>query len=276
MEYIVKTPDKIDLFIRSFEAVNPKAVVLVVHGMGEHGDRYIDLSSKLGDVGFRVMTMDHRGHGRSSGKRGHTPSFDHLMNDIQLVVDKTDQLFSGLPIFIFSQSMGANLALNYMIRRQDSRIIGLISSSPYLRLAFDPPKWKVVLGRLASRIYPKLAQTTGLEVEAISRIPEVIEKYKKDPLVHDQITASFFVEVHQAGPYAIKHIDKIKIPVLVMHGDADRLTSAEASRELVERSGDNVKGIFFSEGYHELHNEPNREEVFHAMNEWMSEVLKGQ
>ena len=276
MEKNLKTTDDLDLMIYIDQITNAKAVVIIIHGMGEHAGRYEELIEKLNSSGYSVLAFDHRGHGRSTGKRGHAPSYEHLMGDIENIINESVQLFPSLPVFLFSQSMGANLTLNYTIRKQDSRVKGVIASSPYLRLAFDPPKWKVFLGKMASGIYPGLSQSTGLEVAAISRIPEVVEKYKKDPLVHDKITASFFVNVHEAGPYAIQNAHEIKIPVLVLHGEADRLTSAEASRELVERSGDHVEGIFFPEGYHELHNEPNSAEVFQAMNDWMKKVLKGQ
>lgn len=272
----LKTVDGIDLMMYIDHIVDATAVVIIIHGMGEHAGRYRGLTEKFNDSGYSVLALDHRGHGRSSGKRGHTPSYDHLMNDIEIVINECVKLFPGLPVFLFSQSMGANLTLNYTIRKQDSRITGVIASSPYLRLAFDPPKWKVSLGKMASGIYPGLSQSTGLEAAAISRIPEVVEKYKNDPLVHDKITASFFVNVHEAGPYAIQNAHEIKIPVLVLHGEADRLTSAQASRELVERSGDHVEGIFFPEGYHELHNEPNSDEVFQTINDWMKRVMKDQ
>lgn len=276
MEKNLKTEDELELMMYIDQIADAQAVVIIIHGMGEHAGRYAELTEKLNLAGYSVLAFDHRGHGRSSGKRGHAPSYDHLMKDLEIVINESVQLFTGLPVFLFSQSMGANLALNYTIRKQDSRVKGVIASSPYLRLAFDPPKWKVSLGKMASGIYPGLSQSTGLEVAAISRIPEVVEKYKKDPFVHDKITASFFVNVHEAGPYAIQNAHEIKIPVLVLHGDADRLTSSEASRELVERSGDHVEGIFFPEGYHELHNEPNSDEVFRTMNDWMKKVLNGQ
>ncbi len=273
MEKNLKTDDGLNLMVCIDQILDAKAVVIIIHGMGEHAGRYTGLRERLNSSGYSVMAFDHRGHGRSSGKRGHAPSYEHLMRDIEIMINESVQLFPGLPIFLFSQSMGANLSLNYTIRKKDSRVRGVIASSPYLRLAFNPPKWKITLGKMASRIYPGLSQSTGLEIKAISRIKEVVEKYKNDPLVHDKITASFFVNVNEAGEYAIQNAHEIKIPVLVLHGEADRLTSAEASRELVERSGDHVKGIFFRDGYHELHNDIDSDSAYVEMISWIKSTL---
>lgn len=273
MEKNLKTIDGLDLVMYIDQIADAQAIVIIIHGMGEHAGRYTGLRERLNGSGYSVMAFDHRGHGRSSGKRGHTPSFEHLMKDLEIVINESVQLFPGIPVFIFSQSMGANLALNYSIRKGDSRLRGVIASSPYLRLAFDPPKWKVNLAKMASGIYPALSQSTGLEIKAISRIKEVVEKYKNDPLVHDKITASFFVNVHEAGEYAIQNAHELKIPVLVLHGEADRLTSSEASRELVERSGDHVKGIFFRDGYHELHNDIDSDSAYVEMISWIKSTL---
>lgn len=273
MEKKLKTEDELELMMYIDQIADAQAIVIIIHGMGEHAGRYAELTEKLNGAGYSVLAFDHRGHGRSSGKRGHAPSYEHLMKDLEMVINESVQLFPGLPAILFSQSMGANLALNYTIRKQDSRVKGIIASSPYLRLAFDPPKWKVSLGRIASGIYPGFSQSTGLEVAAISRITQVVEKYKKDPLVHDKITASFFVNVHKAGAYAIQNAHEIKIPVLVMHGEADRLTSAEASRQLVEHSGDHVKGFFFPDGYHELHNDLDSDSAYVKMIGWIKSTL---
>jgi acylglycerol lipase len=272
MNQTIITSDGIELNTDYHRSDSSKGMIIIFHGMGEHSGRYVDLTKKLNEIGFSVVSFDHRGHGRSGGKRGHTPSYDLLMDDIKNVVDFAENLEQDKPIFVFSQSMGANLALNYMIRRKDKRIKGVVASSPYLKLAFNPPKWKVALGKMAAGIYPALTQRTGLEVEAISRDKSVIEKYQNDPLVHDKITASFFVQVHQAGPYAIDHINEIECPVLVLHGTADRLTSHIASEELAKNAKGNVQLKIYSDCYHELHHEEEKKEVFNEILDWIKNL----
>src|SRR5688572_10869840 len=201
-----------------------KGVVCLLHGMGEHFGRYQHVADFFSSIGYATIGMDHRGHGKSEGKKGHTPSYEHLMNDIDLLLKKTHELFADIPVILYGHSMGANLAANFALRKKPN-LKGLILTDPYFKLAFDPPAWKVMLGKISAGIVPTLSQPTGLEVAAISRDPKVVEAYKKDPLVHDKITSAFFVNVHGAATYPIEHASSLSCKTLVMHGTADRLTS---------------------------------------------------
>ncbi len=219
----LQTQDKLNLSGIMRAADNPVAVMLFVHGMGEHIQRYTHVMDFYNAHNITCIGIDLRGHGNSSGHRGHTPSYEHLMNDLQLFLDKGRKIAGNLPLFFYAHSMGGNLVLNFLIRRKPN-VNGAIVTGPYLRLAFNPPKWKIALGHLTSKILPCLTQPTGLDVNAISRDKTVVENYQKDPLVHDKITSAFFVNVHFAGPYAIEHAHEIQVPVLIMHGLADKLT----------------------------------------------------
>ena len=224
------------------------------------------------EAGFAVVAFDIRGHGSSEGKRGHTPSYDFLMDDIDRVYDQVNSDYPGVPIVLFGHSMGGNLILNFLLRKK-RKVAGAIVTGPYLKLGFEPPKWKIILAKLSSNILPKLSQPTELEKPALTRTPEVVREYEEDHLVHDRITSSFFINVHFAGQYAIDHAHEITTPLLVMHGSEDRLTSPEATIEFIKNATDHVSSKIWEGLYHELHNEPERNEVFLYELNWLQTLL---
>ena len=248
-----------------------KGVVALVHGMGEHFGRYKHVAEFFSTIGYATVGMDHRGHGKSEGKKGHTPSYDHLMNDIDLLIKKCIELFAGIPVVLYGHSMGGNLAANFAIRRKPN-IKGLILTDPYFKLAFDPPGWKMTLAKLVSGLIPGLTQATGLEQSAISTDQAVVDAYKNDPLVHDKITAAFYINVHPAGQYAIDHAKELQIKTLAMHGTADRLTSMVGTKEFADNNRQVVEVKLWEGLYHEIHNEPNKKEVFDYMAGWLSKL----
>lgn len=269
----ITTRDNLKIVIFSNQLKSEKGLILIIHGMGEHSIRYAHMADFFSKEGFTVMAFDIRGHGCSQGKRGHTPSYDYLMDDMDRVYLKVKSDYPSLPIFLFGHSMGGNLVLNFLLRKQ-KELKGAITTGPYLRLGFEPPKWKIILAKLSANIWPSLSQPTDLELDALSRNQDVIRKYEDDELVHDRITSSFFVNVHFAGQYAIDHAQEIKIPLLVMHGMDDRLTSPEGSRVFASNAKGNVKLKLWKGLYHELHNEPEKEEVFNYELDWINNLLK--
>lgn len=248
-----------------------KGVIVLLHGMGEHFGRYQHVAKYFAGIGYAIVGIDHRGHGKSEGKKGHTPSYDQLMNDIDLLVKKATELFPGKPVILYGHSMGANLAANFTLRKKPV-LKGLILTGPYFKLAFDPPAWKVKLGKISAGIIPTLTQPTGLEVEAISRDEAVVSAYKSDPLVHDKITSSFFVNVHTAGPYAIEHAKDLTIKTLAMHGTADRLTSSKGTEEFAAQNPSMIELKLWDGFYHEIHNEKEQQQVFDYMANWMAKL----
>ncbi|MGB1507442.1 MAG: lysophospholipase, partial [Crocinitomicaceae bacterium] len=261
---------KITTFSNHFKS--EKGVIIITHGMGEHSMRYTEMADFYTNEGYTVISFDIRGHGLSEGKRGHTPGYDFLMDDIERVYTQVKKDYPSLPIFLFGHSMGGNLVLNFLLRKPNS-ICGAIVTGAYLKLGFDPPKWKIILAKLSSSIWPTLSQPTELELDALSRNKEVIRKYENDELVHDRITSAFFINVHFAGQYVIDHANEIKTPLLVMHGMEDRLTSPKGSQEFASNAGENVHLKMWDGLYHELHNEPEKQEIFNYEMEWMNKLL---
>lgn len=269
----IRTQDNLELELYQSSVISPKAVLFLVHGMGEHAMRYAHVAEYFKNVNIITVAIDLRGHGRSEGKRGHMPSYNLMMQDLKIAIDCIKDSYRKIPLIIYGHSMGGNLILNFLLRNHED-ISAAIATGPYLRLGFEPPKWKVLLAKISANIYPGLSQPTALEQEALSRTPQVITEYQNDPLVHDKITASFFVNIHQAGIDAMHRASEITIPLLIMHGAKDRLTSPQGTKEFYENAKDNVKLHIWDDLFHEIHNEPEKSEVFKMILEWLKNFLE--
>ena len=268
-----KSQDGLDFFARAWEPEQkPRAVVCLVHGIGEHTGRYEHVARALARAGYAMLGFDQRGHGHSGGPRGHTPSYEALMQDIDLLLAQAAERYPHLPRFLYGHSMGGNETLNYVLRRKPD-IAGAIASSPWLRLAFVPPAAKVRAGRLLNGIFPRFSQSTGLDINALSHDPKVAEAYRRDPLVHERITARLYLELYDSGAWALAHAAEFPLPLLLMHGGQDRLTSADASREFARIGGSHITLQIWDSDLHEVHNELDREEVFRMMVIWMDARL---
>jgi alpha-beta hydrolase superfamily lysophospholipase len=248
-------------------------LVLAIHGHGEHIGRFKSMADYFNQNSIGFMGIDLRGHGRSGGKRGHTPSYEVLLDDVGLLIGKANNEHPGIPLFLYGHSMGGNIATNYLLKRDCSKVTGAILSSPWYRLAFEPPAFKVALGKLMNGIFPAFTQSSELDTTALCSDPTMVKAYEEDPLVHDKISAGLFFTVYSAGLWALENVDKLKLPALLTHGDQDSLTSSDASKEFATRAGSNLEFKLW-EGYmHEPHNEPGKDKVFEYMSAWMNSLL---
>jgi alpha-beta hydrolase superfamily lysophospholipase len=268
-----KTRDGIDIFAQGWEPDGqPRAVVCLVHGLGEHIGRYANVGAALTKAGYALLGFDQRGHGKSGGARGHAPAYENLMDDVEDLISQAGRRYPGLPRFLYGHSMGGNEVLNFGIRRKPS-LAGVIATGSFLKLAFEPPASKVFLGRMMNNIAPGFTQASGLEAAALSRDQKVVDAYVKDPLVHDKISARMFVAVYDSGQWALEHAAEFPLPLLLMHGGADRITSAQASREFAQKGNKNITLHIWEEWYHEVHNETEQAEVFKMEIIWMDARL---
>lgn len=257
-----KSKDGTEIFAQKWEGnENPKAVIGLIHGMGEHSGRYAEWASRFVNDGYAVVAYDQRGHGRSGGNRGHADSFEVLYDDAQDFLSKIKEQFPDNTYILYGHSMGGDVLSNFLIRRKPD-IQGAILSSPYFRMAFSPPKLKITLGKWMENLLPKLSLPTGLEASHISRDAAEVKKYINDPLVHDKISAKMGMQLIDNGEYAIVHAGEIKIPLLVIHGTGDKLTSHLATQEFVSHGGKNITSKYYEGLYHEMHHEPEREMVY--------------
>jgi acylglycerol lipase len=244
-----------------------KAVIIFVHGLGDHIQRYIQWADLFKKEGIGFAGVDLPGHGRSEGRRGNIKSYTLLGEMIDILLKSCNQTFPGIPVYIYGHSFGGGVVLEYLLRR-NPRIRGAIITSPWLRLSFEPPRIKVIIASVLKYILPGLIQPSGLNINHISRNENVIEDYRKDPLVHGKISLSLLNGAMSAAKYSLAHAAELKVRTLLFHGSDDMICSPEGSREFAGKT-DLAELKIWDGGYHELHNEPFREEVFRYIVNWI-------
>ena len=274
LEFSWTADDGVKFFAQAWQ--NPgqsKAVMAIVHGLGEHSSRYSHMASFFNGHDYSVAAFDLRGHGRSDGMRGHTPSYDTLMDDIASFLAEVRNLIPDIPVFLFGHSLGGNLALNYTLRRKPE-LAGSIITGPWLRLSSEPGGLQVILARFMNRLWPAFTQANGLDTKALARDPEIVKAYEQDPLVHDRISARLYIETYQAGLWALEQAGRFPSPLLLMHGESDRMTSADASRAFTEKVKEGCTLKIWEGLFHEIHNEPEKEQVFQEILSWFENQIQ--
>jgi acylglycerol lipase len=250
---------------------NARAVIILIHGLGEHIQRYVNWADLFKKEGIGFAGVDLPGHGRSEGRRGSIKSYDQLKEMIDILLSSCNKTFPGLPVFLYGHSLGGNIVLDYLLRR-NPKIKGAIVTSPFLRLAFEPPAIKLILASIMKHIVPGLIQPSGLNANHLSHDAAVVERYKNDPLVHGKISVSLFDGSMTAAKHSLAHASDLKVPILLMHGSEDLIISPEGSREFAGKT-DMAELKIWDGGYHELHNEPFKDEVFSYIMKWLNKNL---
>jgi alpha-beta hydrolase superfamily lysophospholipase len=267
------TSDGLTLFYQGWQPLDSvKAVVCLVHGVAEHSGRYARYAASLCNAKFAVISFDLRGHGRSMGQRGHFPSVDIALDDISLLEKRAQAMYPGKNLFLYGHSLGGNFVINYALRRKLS-FTGVIASAPFLKSAANTPAWKMLLGKVMNVVWPTFSMPTGLSVEAVTRDTLVRQSIKNDPLMNDRITARF-IAVFDAGEWALAHANELKVPMLIMHGDADRITSEPASAQFAQKAGSLCTFKVWPGYFHQLHDEPGHEAVVAYVTAWMDSCMR--
>lgn len=270
-EIIISSKDGLTLYGEAWHLEKPKAVICIVHGFGEHIGRFADLMDYLNNAGYVCVGIDLRGHGKSEGLKGHAASLELLLSDIEELLKAARADYTEIPMFLLGHSMGGNLVLNYAIREEANELSGVIASAPWLRLAFEPPAWKVKIGKIASRIIPRFRQDSELNPEHLSKERKAVEAYENDPLVNLKISARLFEIMTKASDYALENAHKIKVDALLYHGLADKIIAYSGTKEFAEKAKMPFHGL--ENVYHEPHNDTEQEEVKKLIDSWIRKRL---
>ncbi len=266
------TPQEV-LHGHTWEAPNAKAVLALVHGHGDHIQRYDLLAESLSSQGIAVVGMDWLGHGKSSGKRGHFPRADQPLDSLAALLAHAKSQYPDLPLFLMGHSMGGNLVANFVLKRKPA-LAGVILSSPWFRLAFQPSAFDLFLAKTMYNIWPSFTQSSKLDAKGISRISSEVTRYQADELIHDSVSPGLYMAVTQGGEYALKNASDWTLPLLTYHGSADPITSSEASQEFVDAAGGSDLSFHSFEGaFHEVHHDEQREDVHQLVAGWILERL---
>ncbi len=272
-EFGWQTDDGLQLYAQGWQPeTEPKGVVCLVHGLGEHSGRYPHLAALLSQAGYVLLTFDLRGHGKSQGKRGHAPGYEALLDDIAHLLEEAARRYPNRPRFLYGHSLGGNLVITYILRRRP-QLAGVIATGTLFRPAFEPPAWKITLARIMYSLWPTLSLSHELDRQGLSRDPEVVRAYNDDPLVHDRVSARLAMDMLQSGLWSLERAAEFPLPLLLMHGSDDRVCSPQASREFAAQAGDCCTLKIWDSFYHEIHNEPEQRRVFEHLMEWLKGKL---
>lgn len=263
------TADNFTLFERTWTCENAKGVVLITHGIAEHSGRYEHVANSLVDAGFSVVAFDLRGHGKSSGKRNYIDSFQDYLNDLEEVLARTKTHFSNLPIFLFGHSMGGGITTLFSIERQPD-VRGILLSAPSVKVSDDISPFLQKISGVLSVIAPKLP-AVKLESKDISKDPAVVEAYDNDALNYrGGILARTGAELLKSTRTITTQASAIALPILIMHGTADKLADMSGSEMLYEKVSSADKTLKLYDGlYHEILNEPEQDQVKTDMISWL-------
>lgn len=269
IEETVTATDGLRLYLRRHEPANARAEILIAHGFGEHSGRYGALADHLVSHNYSVTAYDHRGHGLSDGLPGHVESFSEYDEDLAKLVSSVRSRSQAKHLFLIGHSMGGLIALRYAARKSGA-LSGAIISAPLIEVAVPVPAHKLMIARVSARMAPRMRLDNEIDPANLSRDPEVGRAYAADPLVNRKVSAKWFAEATRAMKEVAEGAPRITTPVLVMHGTDDRLASVDATKRMFERIESPDKELVIYPGfYHELFNEPEKQDVFERVTEWL-------
>lgn len=265
------TSDSKNLFVQEWiPEKDPKVIILYLHGLGSHSGRLDHWAERFVEKQAGFIAYDQRGHGKSDLKRGHPTNIKVLINDVKAIINKIRNDFKEVPIVLYGHSMGGSIAINHVISTTYT-VDALIATSPWLKLATPPSPALLKILKPLAKVVPWINMSNGLDAKDISRDEQEVLKYANDPLVHNKISIGLVYTTIEAGLNALRNVYKINCPFLLMHGTGDKITSAKASEEYVMNTSERTRLKLWGGAYHELHHEPEREEIFNYIIDWLKE-----
>ncbi len=269
IEFNWKAKDGLNIYAKEWQIENPKAVVCLVHGAGEHCNRYNHLADFFAKNQYAMLGFDRRGHGRSEGPRGRSKSYDFFLEEVDDLIAQAKSKYPNKPIIVYGHSMGGNIVLQHLVKRKPP-VKGVIVTGPFIKLVKPPSSILVSVGKFMNKLTGGFVQPNGLDVNDISRDKNEVQKYIDDPLVHDRMGSVAGLQTIQAGEELFNYKGQIDTPTLIMHGEADNIIDVEGSRVFVKNTSGKVDYKEWAGLYHEIHNDPEKEEVMQYAVDWMN------
>lgn len=256
---------------------DPRAVLLVVHGLAEHSGRYLHVLDRFANAGFDCWAHDYRGHGQSPGLRVHVRKFDEFLTDLTAARRMIRDVQPDLPFFLIGHSQGGLIVLREALTHPQG-LDGIVVSSPFLGMHPNaaPPAPLHMVANIVSTFVPRMMFSKVAEPSALSRDPKVPEAYLADPLVSTTVSARWFTSVLAAHTDTLARAPSLSIPALVMQSGDDHLTDPAATRSWVAKAPiDLIDYVEWDGLYHEMFNEPEKEKVFEHVESWLQKRLEG-
>jgi len=266
-EGINRTP----LYFQSWTAVNPKGLVIVVHGYGEHSGRYQNVVDTLVPEGYAVWALDHRGHGRSEGRRCYVNRFTDFLKDLEIFEEKAREAHPELPVHVIGHSMGSLIANHYVASRKKQNYRSLTLSGTGAAPGPAIPSAVILLARLLSAVTPKLSLPSGVDPAFISHDLQVVDAYVNDPLVESEVTARLACEMMRALPGMITAAQRLTVPTMMQIGDEDESFHPDSWNRLFEAIAVKDKAFKKYDGCrHEVYNDTNKKLPLADLKDWIN------
>ena len=267
-EFQIKGYRSLQLAGKIWNVKDPKAVLLIVHGLGEHCGRYSDMAEYFNSRGITVVSYDLRGHGYSDGKRGLLLSWEEFREDLRAVDDEASSRFPAVPLFILGHSIGGTMTLDYVLS-SEHQPRGIIVSAPALGTPGISPLL-LKIAKILSVITPRLTLSTSLDSNAISSVPEECRKYREDPLIHDKASVKMGSELTSVQEDIFDRAESMRCPLLLSYGSQDQIAPQEPIERFFNKSGSEDKELkIFDGAYHEMHNDITKDDVYTLYADWI-------
>jgi acylglycerol lipase len=252
----------------------PKAVLMIVHGLGEHSGRYLNLVNHFVPMGFAVYGMDHPGHGKSDGARKYVDRFEDFIGNVKAYFDRIQDWQAGKPVFLVGHSMGGLISAVYLLDHQ-AGLKGAIISGPSVKIPGNVSPATVFIGKMLATLMPKLGLLKTAP-EGVSRNPAVVQAYMDDPLVYKgKTTVRLAAEMLKAMQRVSSEAAKITLPILILQGGADWIVDPAGAGMLFDLVSSADKEIKIYDGlFHEVYNEPEHPQVLRDVELWIEVRVK--
>ena len=266
--------DGLSFYVHGWESdVQPKAVVVLVHGLGEHSGRYMNVVNHFVPKGYAVYALNHIGHGKSEGARANVERFSDFTTTLKTYFDMVRAAQPGKPIFLLGHSMGGLMSCTYLLEHQ-ADFKGAIISAPLAKISENTPPALITIGKIFSTIMPQMG-VLAVDATAVSTDPAVVEAYINDPLnFHDKVPARLAAEILSAIKRLNAEAAAIRLPIILVQGSADKLVDPGGAQIIYGKASSTDKTLKMYKGYyHEVFNEPGRERVLDDVEVWLERHL---
>jgi alpha-beta hydrolase superfamily lysophospholipase len=275
-EVVLRSTDGTPLHARLWPGTEPRGVLVIAHGVGEHGGCYAEPAEALAATPglVDVLAPDFRGHGRSPGARGVVGRYANLVDDLRAAVAWAAARRPGGPVFVLGHSNGGQVALHLALETPRPPIAGLILSNPALEIAVEAPAYKLWIGRLLRVVAPGMTLEGDLPGEFLSRDPDFEHRRRADALRHSRLSPPLFFGMVEGGPRVAARAGELRVPTLVILGGADRVVNPAATRAFFERLGSADKTLREDpEGVHEPFSDLGRDRLLADLAGWLRRHL---
>lgn len=263
--------------LQTFLVDEPKAIVLTIHGSGEHIGRYRHVAEWLNRQQISMVGGDLPGLGTSTEKRGHIENFNDYLHKVEEWLDFAKENWPDKPIFILGHSLGGLIVLRFLEELKDkSRLSGAIVSSPAVSIGIEVPKWQITLAKMLEKISPTFGMKSGIQPEQVSRDQLVVKRYAEDPLVYSKVSIRWFFEFQAAIEKVWQKINNLRgIDLLYLQAGADQLVKPAKAEEFVAMAENKqIEFHLIPNLYHEIFNEPEKEIYLKLMSDWILNKIR--